>query len=174
MSVRASSSASIRSSDSTPRSRSRIAAGPMRRKSNRCSRESTGAAIWAIFCGSVVAKTNTTPGGGSSRILSSAFQASRVSMWASSTMYTLWWPSLLAAYMARSRNSRASSTPRLLAASISTTSRLAEPCQIRWQLSHSPQGSPAGSTWPFRSQLSAMARIRAAVVLPTPRGPVRR
>ena len=47
----------------------------------------------AIFCGSVVAKTKTTPGGGSSSTLSSAFQASRVSMWASSTMYTLCRPS---------------------------------------------------------------------------------
>ena len=46
----------------------------------------TGAADWAIFCGSVVAKTNTTRGGGSSRILRSAFHASRVSMCASSTM----------------------------------------------------------------------------------------
>jgi hypothetical protein len=73
--------------------------------------------------------------------------------------------------MARSRRSRASSTPRLLAASISTTSRLAAPLQTRVQFSHSPQGSPAGSRL---GQLSAMARIRAAVVLPTPRGPVRR
>ena len=46
--------------------------------------------------------------------------------------------------MARSRRSRASSTPRLLAASISTTSRLAEPFQMRRQFSHSPQGSPRG------------------------------
>ena len=63
-----------------------MAAGPMRRKSNRCSRESTGAAVLKILAGSVVAKTKTTPGGGSSRILRRAFHASRVSMWASSTM----------------------------------------------------------------------------------------
>jgi formiminotetrahydrofolate cyclodeaminase len=49
-------------------------------------RESTGAAACWIFCGSVVANTNTTRGGGSSRILSSAFHASRVSMCASSMM----------------------------------------------------------------------------------------
>ena len=61
----------------------------MRRKSKRWSRDSTGAAVAAIFCGSVVANTKTTRGGGSSRILSSAFHASRVSMCASSTMYTL-------------------------------------------------------------------------------------
>ena len=151
-----------------------MAAGPMRRKSKRCRREITGAAVLKIFGGSVVAKTKTTPGGGSSRILRSAFHASRVSMCASSTMYTLWWPSWEAAYMARSRSSRASSTPRLVAASISITSRLAEPFQMRRQFSHSPQGSPAGVTVSRRSQLSAMARMRAAVVLPTPRGPVRR
>jgi formiminotetrahydrofolate cyclodeaminase len=63
-----------------------MAAGPIRRKSNRWSRDSTGAAAAAIFCGSVVANTNTTRGGGSSSTLSSAFHASRVSMWASSTM----------------------------------------------------------------------------------------
>jgi len=40
----------------------------MRRKSKRCSRDRIGAAVLAIFCGSVVAKTKTTRGGGSSRI----------------------------------------------------------------------------------------------------------
>ncbi len=86
-------------------------------------------------------------------------------------MYTLWCPASEAAYIARSRRSRASSTPRLLAASISTTSRLAPPFQIRWQPAHSPQGSPGGSIVALRSQLSAMARIRAAVVFPTPARP---
>jgi hypothetical protein len=58
----------------------------MRRKSKRWSRDITGAAAIAIFWGSVVANTKTTPGGGSSNVLRSAFQASRVSMWASSMM----------------------------------------------------------------------------------------
>ena len=58
----------------------------MRRKSKRWSRDKIGAAVFAIFCGSVVANTNTTRGGGSSRIFRSAFHASRVSMCASSTM----------------------------------------------------------------------------------------
>ena len=71
---------------STRARRSRISAGPMRLRSKRCSRLSIGAAACAIFCGSVVANTNTTRGGGSSRILRSAFHASRVSMCASSTM----------------------------------------------------------------------------------------
>ncbi len=147
----------------------------MRRKSKRCRRERIGAALCAIFCGSVVANTNTTRGGGSSRILSSAFHASRVSMWASSTMYTLWRPSAEAAYMARSRRSRASSTPRFEAASSSTTSRLAAPVHTRVQESHSPHGSPASPpAVPRRSQFNAIARMRAAVVFPTPRGPANR
>ena len=57
--------------------------------------------------------------------------------------------------MARSRSSRASSTPRLEAASISTTSRLAEPLQMRWQESHSPHGSPV-----FAVQALAVERHR--------------
>src|SRR5206468_10090872 len=60
------------------------------------------------------------------------------------------------------------------AASISTTSRLAEPLQMRRQDAHSPHGSPASAGSPRRSQLSAMASTRARVVLPTPRGPQRR
>src|SRR5436309_12175808 len=77
--------------------------------------------------------------------------------------------------MARSRRSRASSTPRFEAASSSTTSRFAAPVQTRVQESHAPHGSPAGaSAAPRRSQFSAMARMRAAVVLPTPRGPANR
>src|SRR2546422_3549095 len=73
--------------------------------------------------------------------------------------------------MARSRRSRASSTPRFDAASSSTTSRLTAPPQIRLHESHSPHGSPAAER---RSQLRAIARIRAAVVFPTPRGPAKR
>src|SRR4029079_7797724 len=67
--------------------------------------------------------------------------------------------------------SRASSTPRLDAASISTTSRLDEPVQMRWHEMQFPQGSPSSRLF---SQLSAMARTRASVVFPTPRGPHRR
>ncbi len=59
---------------------------PMRRKSKRWQRDRIGDADCWIFCGSVVAKTKITRGGGSSRILRSAFHASRVSMCASSTM----------------------------------------------------------------------------------------
>ena len=61
--------------------------------------------------------------------------------------------------MARSRSSRASSTPRLEAASISTTSRLADPDQMRVHDSQTPHGSPDGSRL---SQFSAMAKLMAS------------
>ncbi len=73
--------------------------------------------------------------------------------------------------MARSRRLRASSTPRLEAASISMTSSDVCPLQMRLQLSQAPQGSPSS----VRSgQLSAMASTLATVVFPTPRGPQNR
>ena len=57
------------------------------------------------------------------------------------------------------------------AASISTTSSAVWPPQIRVQDSHSPQGSPSS----VRSgQLRAIAKTRASVVFPTPRGPQNR
>ena len=62
--------------------------------------------------------------------------------------------------------SRTLSTCVLVAASISRTS-MSRPCAISTQASHSPHGSPVG---PF-SQLRQRARMRAVVVLPTPRGP---
>jgi len=45
------------------------------------------------------------------------------------------------------------------------------PPQMRAQSSHRPHGSPSAVR---RGQLSAMARIRASVVFPTPRGPQKR
>jgi hypothetical protein len=71
---------------STVRSRATMPCVVMRRKSKRWQRDRIGAAVCWIFCGSVVAKTKMTRGGGSSRILRSAFHASRVSMCASSMM----------------------------------------------------------------------------------------
>jgi len=118
-----------------------------------------------------VAKMKITRGGGSSRIFSSAFQASRVSMCASSTMYTFHRDSSVGAYIARSRRSRASSTPRLEAASISTTSSDVRPLQMRSHDSHTPHGSPFSARC---GQFSAIASTRAAVVFPTPRGPQNR
>src|SRR5882672_6325722 len=62
---------------------------------------------------------------------------------------------------------RASSILRYVAPSISLTSREL-PLRISTPAAHSPHGSAVG---PF-SQLRHRARIRAAVVLPTPRIPV--
>ena len=58
------------------------------------------------------------------------------------------------------------STPLWLAASISTTS-MSLPRRICLQDSHWLQGSPSAGA----EQLSALARMRAVEVLPTPRGP---
>ena len=54
-----------------------------RRKSKRWQRETM---VSGILCGSVVASTKTTFGGGSSSVFSRALKASRVSMWTSSMM----------------------------------------------------------------------------------------
>src|SRR5690348_9075598 len=65
-----------------------------------------------------------------------------------------------------SRSARISSIPRLLAASISSTSS-AVPARIARQFSHVLSGVAVG---PF-TQLMQRARILAAEVLPEPRGP---
>ena len=62
--------------------------------------------------------------------------------------------------------SRTLSTPVWVAASISRTS-MSRPSAISTQASHWPQGSAVGPL----TQFSARARMRAVVVLPTPRGP---
>ncbi len=54
-----------------------------RRKSNRWHRPTI---VAGILCGSVVARTNRTPAGGSSNTFSSASNASRERRWASSMM----------------------------------------------------------------------------------------
>ena len=66
--------------------------------------------------------------------------------------------------------SRISSTPLFDAASTSMTSSDV-PSAIATQLSHSPHGSPSA---PRLVQFSALARMRAVVVLPVPRGPEKR
>lgn len=80
-------------------------------------------------------------------------------------MYTLY-RTALGAYFTLSRISRISSTPLLEAASISITSEM-EPSVIPRQVAHSLQGSAMGAF----SQLTAFAKILAAVVFPVPRGP---
>ena len=73
-----------------------------------------------IFCGSVVASTKTTWGGGSSSVFSNAASAPLESMWTSSRMYTLWRPGVPSD--AFSIRSRIASTPLFDAASSSCTS----------------------------------------------------
>ena len=116
------------------------------------------------FCGSVVANTKTTWGGGSSKVFSNAASAPLVSMCTSSRMYTRWRPGVPSA--AFSMISRIASTPLLLAASSSCTSKLVPRSTARHE-SHSQHGSPSCGF----SQLSTLARMRADVVLPVPRGP---
>ena len=120
--------------------------------------------VSATFSGSVVAKTKTTCDGGSSRVFSNAAEAPLDNMCTSSRMYTLCRPgepSDAAAII-----SRMSSTPLLLAASSSMTSKLLPSCTAKHE-PHSQHGSPS---FEF-SQLRTLARIRAVVVLPVPRGP---
>ena len=120
--------------------------------------------------GSVVASTNTTRGGGSSRVLSRALKAAVESMWHSSITYTFQ-RACTGAKRERSISSRMLSTPVLEAASISITSR-ALPAAMEVQSSQTPQGSGVGPSAPM--QLSERARMRALEVLPVPRGPLNR
>ena len=67
------------------------------------------------------------------------------------------------------RNWRMSSIPRLDAPSISSTSTSC-PAEMLWQMSQSLQGTPSCTF----GQFSALAKMRAVDVLPTPRAPVNR
>ena len=139
----------------------------MRRKSKRWQRLRI---VGSTRCGSVVASTNTTRGGGSSSVLSRALKAAVESMWHSSTTYTFQ-RACTGANRERSIRSRMLSTPVLEAASISITSR-AVPAAIVVQSSQVPQGSGVGPS--LLRQLSERARILALEVLPVPRGPLKR
>ena len=126
--------------------------------------------VVSTLLGSVVAKMNLMCSGGSSTILSRALKPSRVTMCASSMMKILY-RSRTGANVARSRRSRAWSTPPWLAASISITSREPAPSRARSrQLSQRPHGVAVGPS----AQLRQRARMRAEVVLPQPRGPEKR
>ena len=123
--------------------------------------------VGSTFWGSVVARTKITWPGGSSRVLSRVFEASVVSMWTSSTMYTFHRPGV--PRLDRETRSRMASTPRLEAASSSTTSR-DRPSAISVHDAQTPQGSPSRVLTQFR----ALAKMRAVEVLPVPRGPLNR
>ena len=111
----------------------------------------------------------TTCEGGSSSVLRKALNAAVESMCTSSMMNTLYLPTCggmrvcsISAFMF--------STELLLAASSSYM--LNERCSLKArQLSHSLQASPPSVGL---RQLIALAKMRAQVVLPTPRGPQNR
>ncbi len=87
-------------------------------------------------------------------------------------MYTLKRPST-GVKAILSRRSRMSSMPLLEAASISMTSRDV-PAAMATQWRHRPQGVAVGWALGEASvpmQFSALARMRAVLVLPVPRGP---
>ena len=87
-------------------------------------------------------------------------------------MYTLKRPCTGAKAMV-SRRSRTSSMPRCEAASISMTSSDTASAMLR-QCSQMPQGVAVGASTGSAAvpvQLSDLARMRAVLVLPVPRGP---
>ena len=121
--------------------------------------------VMGSFCGSVVANKNLTCGGGSSRVLSKALKLLVDNMCTSSMRYTLKRPRV-GAYCTLSNSSRVSSTLVREAASTSIKSTK-RPSVISTQLEHTPQGVELTPS----SQLRQRAKIRAMVVLPTPRVP---
>lgn len=121
---------------------------------------------------SVVARIKMAWAGGSSRVLRSALKASLVSMWVSSMMTTLFLYEEGERRMPSLRE-RISSIPRLDAASISMTS-MPRPALISSHGPHLLQGSPfvaKDASFCLFSQLATLAKSRAMVVLPLPRGP---
>ena len=116
------------------------------------------------FCGSVVASMNTTYSGGSSRVLSSALNASVESICTSSIIYIFFLP-IAGGYFTLSRSSLIFSTPLFDAASISMTS-INVPSFMERQLAHLPHGLSLSAR-----QFKPLASIRAVVVFPVPRVP---
>jgi hypothetical protein len=124
--------------------------------------------VGRTFCGSVVARMNTTWDGGSSRDFSRALAAPVLSMWTSSRITTLRLPEVPSGI--RSMSSRMLATPLFDAASSSSSQSTIRPWSTASQFGQTPQGSPAFGF----SQLRTLARIRAVDVLPVPRGPLNR
>ena len=115
-----------------------------------------------ILWTSVVAKINITYDGGSSSVFKSALNAPVESIWTSSIIYTLYFPSV-GGYCTCSLISLIFSTPLLEAASISTTFKEA-PLLMPLHVGHSLQGLPSTGF----SQLTALAKIFAILVFPVP------
>ena len=124
--------------------------------------------VAGILCTSVVANMKAACGGGSSSVFKSALKAAVESMCTSSMMYILYLPRV-GTYLTLSRSSRTLSTPVLDAPSISKTST-DEPEAMVLHDSQLLHGVGVGPS----AQLRHLARILAAVVLPTPLGPEKR
>ena len=140
-----------------------MAAAPMVRNSKTCERESI---VSGILSSRVVAMMKTTCGGGSSTDFSRALNELDESWCTSSMMKILWRSRTGAMDSPEMITSRTLSTWVWVAASISSTS-MSRPSATSRHTSHSPHGSAVGPSTQFR----ARARMRAVVVLPTPRGP---
>jgi hypothetical protein len=126
--------------------------------------------VGRTFSGFVVASTNTTCSGGSSSVFSSAFEAAALSICTSSTRYTFRFEVAPSPRWTLSVRSRMLSTLLFDAASSSNRSRNRSSAMAP-QFSQTPHGSPSA---PRFRQFSALARMRAVVVLPVPRGPENR
>ena len=107
--------------------------------------------------------------GGSSSVLRKALKADCESIWTSSMMYTLYFPTC-GGIWTWSIRALMSSTPLFEAAS-SSRMQYERPSANDRQDSHSPHGSMSADGF---EQLIAFAKIRAVEVLPTPRGPQKR
>ena len=118
---------------------------------------------------SVVARMKMTYEGGSSSVFRKALKACVESMWTSSMMKTLYLP--ICGGMRVCSISCLIFSTELLEAASSSKILYERPSANALQLSHSPQASPSAVGC---SQLMVLAKIRAHVVLPTPRGPQKR
>ena len=125
--------------------------------------------VGRILCFSVVARMKMTCAGGSSSVFRKALKAAVESMCTSSMIKTLYFPNC-GGMRVCSMSVLICSTELFDAAS--SSKMFSERCSLNdWQLSHSLQASPSAvGFW----QLMALAKIRAQVVLPTPRGPQNR
>src|SRR5882672_5615540 len=122
--------------------------------------------VGMILCFSVVARIKMAYGGGSSNVFKNALNAEALNICTSSTIYTLYFP---AWGMNRTCSTSVliSSTELLLAASSSCMFNDVPSLKLLQEL-QVLQASPSACRF---SQLIVLARIRAQVVLPTPRGP---
>jgi hypothetical protein len=124
--------------------------------------------VTGSFCGSVVASRNLTCSGGSSSVFSSALNAASTAcaLRRSGRPCTC----RATACTARSRSARARRPRRCWRRRRSPAGRCSGRRRCRRQVAHSPHGSALVPC----SQFSDLAKMRAMVVLPTPRVPVNR